>query len=501
MGSSQKVVSGIYWSTLLSVINIVYGFISVPILLNYFGKGQYGLIGLACSVNAYMQLMDMGLNSTNVRFFSSWLATNNHDKIKRGMQTSLSFYSAVGFINAVVLLIIAYYSDVIFNVSAEQNEILKKLIYIIVFTTMLGWLSSCLDQIVRATENVAWTQKRALIPKLVQLTTLILTILFKLDILTYFIISSMSFLITMPITIKKIKKEIPYIRLYPKFDSGIFREILPYSLNIFSFSFFQFSFYNLRPIFLGIRGTVESVADYNVLMGLMSAVTIIPNTFLGSLIPSTSRVVAQNNKEAFYKVAYDGTKYVSMIMCFCCFGMMTVSSDMISIYVGDKFLFILPWLYIMLIASVFGHNQAISSLIMAGDNLRPITHSSICASIVGLLTTWFLIPHFLVGGAVFGVVIYQIVQVSFYYFYYWPQKMKIDSLKVFTQDFLPYLIIALIATLACYITPRTSSHIINIFLYGCIFTLLFIFLTYLSLNKTDKEFLSSILKLRKKTNK
>lgn len=493
MGSSQRVVSGIYWSSLVTIINIVYGFISVPILLNYFGKGQYGLIGLACSVNAYMQLIDMGLNSTNVRFFSSWLANNNQEKIKKGVQTSLSFYSIVGIINALILVIISVFSASIFNVTTEQDVTLKHLLYVIVFTSMVGWISSCLDQIVRATENVAWTQKRAMIPKTVQILTLVVTVVFKLDILTYFILSSLSFLITMPLTINKIRKEVPFISFYPKFYWDTFREILPYSINIFSFSIFQFSFNNLRPVFLGIQGTVESVADYNVLMGIVSAVTLVPNTFISSLIPSTSRVVAQNNKDAFYKVAYDGTKYVSIVMCFCCFGMMVLGRDLIFIYVGDKFLYLMPWLYMMLIIIVFGHNQAISSLILAGDNLRPITYSSMCASIIGLLTTWFFIPNFLVGGTVIGLAIYQVVQVGFYYFYYWPRKMNINSKKVFYTCFAPYAIIGIVCYLICYFIPLGSTHVWNILAYGSIFTFLFSFFTYITFTKNDKLFFKSLI--------
>ena len=46
MGSSGKIVSGVVWSTVVNVVNAVYGFIAVPILINHFGKAEYGLIGL-----------------------------------------------------------------------------------------------------------------------------------------------------------------------------------------------------------------------------------------------------------------------------------------------------------------------------------------------------------------------------------------------------------------------------------------------------------------------
>lgn len=80
MSSSKKIVSGVIWSTFVNVINALYGFVAVPILINHFGKAEYGLIGLAMSVNVYMNLMDMGFNST--MFASSrlgWLRIGMRD--------------------------------------------------------------------------------------------------------------------------------------------------------------------------------------------------------------------------------------------------------------------------------------------------------------------------------------------------------------------------------------------------------------------------------------
>lgn len=63
---------------------------------------------------------------------------------------------------------------------------------------------------------------------------------------------------------------------------------------------------------------------------------------MGVLLPSTSKIVAQGNAEAYYKVAYDGTKYISIVLCFCTFGMMTVGSEVVTMYVGKSFFIFNP---------------------------------------------------------------------------------------------------------------------------------------------------------------
>lgn len=69
MGSSKRIASGFIWTTLQTIINGVYGFVSVPLLLAHFGKANYALIGLAMSINVYLGMMDLGFNNTSVRYF------------------------------------------------------------------------------------------------------------------------------------------------------------------------------------------------------------------------------------------------------------------------------------------------------------------------------------------------------------------------------------------------------------------------------------------------
>lgn len=494
MGSSKKIVSGVIWSTVVNIINALYGFVAVPILIHHFGKAEYGLIGLAMSVNIYMNLMDMGFNSTNVRFFSTWLAQNKQERLLKGFQTSLSFYSVIGIINAIILLVVAAFSDSLFNVTLSQDTVLKHLFFILAISAFCQWFSSCFDQIIKATENIAWIQKRTLITKILMVIVLASTVMFDFSIELYFVLTCLAQLSIVPMSIGMIRKQLPYISFTPKWDKQSFKEMLPYCMNIFSFSLFQFSFYNLRPVFLGMQGSVESVADYRILNGIIGIVTMLGGAFIGILLPSTSKVVANHDKEAYYRVAYDGTKYISILICFCCFGMMTVGSEVLTLYVGKSYLYLIPWFNLWLLCTLGTHNQAISSLILAGDDIRAISYSSIVASVVGLFLSWVLIPKYQIGGVCIAFAVYMLIQMIFYYCYYWPVKMKINSVKVLVKCFLPYLIIGV----ALYVGLQQITMNVPVFMMfvikGIMFLVFFGVITYFLLNKADKAFISKIIK-------
>ena len=493
-GSSKKIFSGVAWSIVTNVVNAVYGFIMIPILISYFGKAEYGLIGLAQSVNAYMRLMDLGLTSTNVRFFSNWITKGDEIKVNKLFATCTSFYGIVGLINALVLVVVSFFSDSIFNVTPEQNVILQKLLIILAISAIVNWFTSCYTQIIQATENVAWTQKRILVTKLLMVVAIIATVYLKLSITAYVALTVLCNWVILPWVVRKIKSLLPFISFRPRFDKAVFKEILPYTLNIFSFTFFSFSYNNLKPVFLGIQSTPESVTDYKVIMGIVGLVSAISSVFMSTMLPSSSKAIARNDKDAFYHIAYQGTKYLMLYMGLLVFGMLTVGKDLLVLYVGEEYLYLTQWLYLFVFLLLSNHVTCISSLILGGSDIRPLSRMTAVSSIFGLLATWFLIPKYEVGGVAIATAVYTIGQQLFYYLYYWPKILQIDSWKIFRTMVVPVSVFGTIIWLAVILIPHFANRWANVLVFGALFVVLYGFFALFYLNKEDKKYLVGLVK-------
>ncbi len=492
MGSERKIASGVFWTTLVNIVNGVYGFISVPILLACYGKSDYGLIALAMSVNVYLRLMDLGFNSTNVRFFSNWLAKKDTGKVRQLFQTSMAFYGTLGIINAVTLFIISIYSDRIFNLEPTQIQIVKNLFYILAISAFISWFTSCFEQLVKAHEQVGWTQKILLMPKLSQFLILALTVWLSLRIEVYYALTAFSMFIIIPFLIHRIKTLCPFVSFKPTLYKKVFREVLPYTLNIFSFGIFQFSILNLRPVFLGIQCTPSEMTDYRVLEGVIRIVLLLGGAFMSVLLPTASRVVAVNDADGQQRLIYQGTKYISIAVCFCCFGMISVSPELLTVYVGKEYLYLIGWLDLWLLTTLCTHNQAISVIILAGSDIRAITYCTIVSSVVGLLICWFTIPAFQVGGTVIGYAVYCTIQLAFYYFYYWPCVLHIDSLRVFMKAFIPYVMIGLAIAVGMRLVHVVEMPWIGFLSKGFAFLVLYGVLVVWCLSKEDIMFLKRL---------
>ena len=126
---------------------------------------------------------------------------------------------------------------------------------------------------------------------------------------------------------------------------------------------------------------------------------------------------------------------------------------------------------------------------MAGSDIRAISYNSIFASVLGLVSAWILIPYYNIGGVCIAYVIYILIQLIFYYIYYWPKVMKINSFRIFKQAFAPYCLIgALCYYLSSYMDLSNIVWLDGLF-KGIIFSVLFGVLTYLTFSKEDKKFL------------
>lgn len=498
MSTSGKILSGTVWSTICTILGAAYSFFATPILIGYFGNANYGLISLATSLNVCVGLADIGMNTTNVRFLSIWIQEKNWWKVNELFKTSLAIYGMMGILNILVLSVVFVYTKDMFNVSDTQNVTLRHLLLIVIICSMLNWYFSCIEQVIRATENVGWFQKIAIIPKFFLVLVLASTLLFKFSIETFMALTMTVGFITIPLQVRKIRKEIPGISFLPQFNQKIFKEILPYSVNMFSFAIFQFIYFNLRPVLLGVRGEIESVTDYRILDGIVNVVGLFPGLFFGVLLPTASRVVKSGNQEALERIAYDGTKYLSIFLSFVVFGIMTIGHDLLMIYVGKDFEHLTIWLYLWLFLIMGNHTNFISSLMLSQPNLRPLMYNTAFSSLLGLVSCWLLIPYFQVGGTIMSFMFYSMSQLLFYYNYYWRHLFGLSSRRILIHSLMPSTVAGAIVFSICLFVPHTDSYLANIVIFGSLYVLLFLMSLWLIMNKSDWTFVKELVKIKRK---
>ena len=296
MNKSKVIINGFIWTIVNNVVYIIFGFISVPILIKFFGKDTYGLIGLAGSVNVYLHLLDMGMTDTNVRFFSEYIAKKQDDKTQKLLSFTFLFYLVIGVINSIVLFIVSFYVGSLFKVTEEQAVILQHLILILALNATFSWVSACMDQYLRAHDLMDWLKKRGTVLRLSVFVFLAITVVFKLPIEFYYFFNVFAITFILPLSVLKAKKITPEIKIKPQFDKATCTTVLPYAFTIFSFSIFQFLAFNFRPLLLGNIIGPDAVADFNIIQTITSIVTLFSGALIPVLLPVVTKMKVTNDE-------------------------------------------------------------------------------------------------------------------------------------------------------------------------------------------------------------
>lgn len=437
MSKSKKIFSGLFWTVAQNTISIIYGLVSVPYLISYFGKEEYGLIGIALSVNIYIQLLDLGMTNSNVRFLSEFIEKDEKGKVARLFNLSNYLYIIIGIINTVLIFGISFFSDVMFKITPSQYETLRNLLWVLALNAIFSWISAGYDQLLRAYELIDWIKKRATYLKFLQFIVLIITINFSLSIYTYFFLYSFIATIILPLTILKSREIAPYLKYKCRWDKNMATYVMPYSISLFSFGIFHFLTFNFRPLILGANIGPSAVADYNIMNTIATVITMLSGSFLQVLLPIVTRMSIKKNQDSIKVIMTKGTKYVTMLLTCVIFTLVINIEDIIRMYVGEDFVRLAPWMTLWLLTLLLSHRNVLTSLVFTEKKLLSVSAMGCFSMICAFASYLLLVPVYGVGGVVIGFMIHELIHTSFYYIYFIPNKCKINTRPIFIKNVLP----------------------------------------------------------------
>ncbi len=499
MRKKKVIFSGVTWTIVNNLVNIIYGIVSVPVLINHFGKNEYGLISLALSVNVYIQLLDMGMTNSNVRFFSEFLAKEEEGKVQKLFSLTFLIYFIIGLFNSIILFGVAFFVEDLFKLNTDQAIVLKNLLWILALNAIFSWITICFDQFLRANELIDWIKRRSSLLKVLQFGILAGTILFELSIEFYFMGYIFLSTIILPLTIFKTKNISPRLQLIFGTNKTLLKMVLPYAISIFSFSIFQFIAMNSRPIILGNISGPGTVAEFNIMNTIVLVVTIISGSFMQVLLPVVTKMAVNSDWHSIHKIIYDGTKYVSIILSILIFTLIITVKEILILYVGEEYLNLSQWLIFWLLTLLLSHRNVMTSLVFTETKLKTVSIMGAFAMFMALTCYIIYVPRFGIGGVIIGFVIHELIHTLFYYLYFIPKKFQIDTKDVFLSS-----VARVWTTLGgvCIILSFIPISFIDSIIFSAIFKvilmgILSIILTwFVLLNNNDRELLKSLTKVK-----
>ena len=436
-------ISSLFWSTLSKVLNAIVGFITVPLLLGYYGKADYGLLSIATACNGYMHLLDLGMNTGAVKFYSQWKAEGNLNKMYRVARTNITFYIIIAVINIIMLLTVAFYGENLFSVTHEQFLQIRICLYIIATFSLFSWVTTVFNQLLIADKQIKFTMQVQCVQTILKALLIAAVLFANLTLSTYF------FYLTAIITLAfipysyKCKKNKLINSFKPSWYWTDFKIVLTFSLSIFALSLFQVTATQSRPILLSMFATngATAVADFRIIEVIPQLIIMIGGTFSSIFLPKTSEMVAQKDNNAIQTFAYKWTTYTTIVISTMCFPFMLCASEILSAYVGKEYTYLSKWLIIWCITVLIQmHTTPGNALVLAHGKTKLLVKVTSAACILSMLINIFLCKYFEVGSAIIAYFIYVLIIIGLYYASFYKKLLHLSRYKLFKCFAIPTIL-------------------------------------------------------------
>lgn len=411
-------VSSFFWSTLSKVLTAIVGFLSVPLLLGFYGKAEYGILAIATACNGYMQLLDLGMNIGTVRFFSQWRAEGKNELINRVARTNITFYGLIAILNILGLVGLALWGEGLFSVTHEQFLLLRTCLLIIALFSVLSWETTTFNQLLIADKQMAFTMQMQCIITVLKGLLVAMVLLFKLPLTTYF------FFLTGVLTLLLI----PYIircRKYNLINSirpatywNDFKVVITFSLSLFLLSLFQSTATQFRPILLSMFAAngATAVTDFRIIEVVPQMIIMIGGTFSGMFLPKTSEMVARKDEKAIKDFAYKWTTMTTIVVACLCFPVMLCTNEILTAYVGASYAHLSVWLLIWTITVLIQmHTTPGNALVLAYGKTKLLVQVTSVACVCSMILNVVLCKYFEVGSAIIAYFLYVCTIIGLYY--------------------------------------------------------------------------------------
>lgn len=491
VSDNKYFLSSFFWSTLSKVLNAVFGFVSVPLLLGYFGKADYGLLSIATACNGYMHLMDLGMNTGAIKFFSQWEAEGKRDKVYRVSRTNITFYFIVSVVNVIGLVALAIWGENLFSISREQFEQLRICFFILAIFSSISWVTTAYNQLLTAYRKIDFTMIIQCLIVILKGGLITSVLLFGLSLSQYFFY--LTLLISgaiIPYAIK-CKKDGLIDSFKPATYWSDFKVVLSFSLSIFALSLFQVTATQSRPIILSVFSNdgASSVADFRVLEVIPQFIITVCGTFTGIFLPKSSEMLIQNSKDEIQQYVNNWTIKTTILVCLLCFPFIVGSYNIISAYVGDNFAYLGKWLRLWCVFLIIQmHSTPAFSFVLANGRTKVLVYSTAVACILSMIVNAILCNVIPVGSAVVGYIIYMLCLIGIYYGYLYRKYLELNTWEIFKSFFKPFMLGLLCCIIPYYfnVDGVLSEYNLNsrlIFLIEFIIKAIFWLIPYLVLLK------------------
>lgn len=408
-------------AALLSYINIgftnIIGLVLTPFIIRTLGTSDYGLYSLIGSLVAYLALMDLGLNSSVVRFISKYRAENNSQEEQQFLGTTMLVYGLISVVLLVVGVILYFNLDLIFDksLSVSQLEDAKIMFLILLFNIVITLPGGTFSAICTAYQEFVF-------PRLLQIIRYVFRTIAVFAVLTYggkaislviidTVFSLIFILITFYFCVFKLKVKFKLDRSY----KTKMHEIFSYSIWIF-ITVIVFSFqWNAGQLILGMNLNTSVVAVFAIGLMLGSYLGAFAGVVNTLLLPKAAADLANNNTPEAITYTMIRVGRMNVFISFVIItGFLLVGKEFVILWVGNSYIQAWNIALIIMLVTVIALSQSFGNSILEIKNkIKYRSIFTLCSMSIAVAFSFFFATDYGMYGVLIPIAVSMFINTIF----------------------------------------------------------------------------------------
>lgn len=332
---------GILASYVNIFVQVVIGFLYVPILLHYIGKSEYGLYQLIGSLIAYFGIMDFGLTNAIVRFYAKYHALRDARNMENLLAVALRLYGVVAGLMVAVGGVCYAFLDTIFGGSMTGQELLaaKQLFLLLLFNVAATLLTMLFRAVINANERFLFLKGTELLQLVLQPVLVILVLQEYPYAFSVALVQTILNCILIAARMYYCFARLHISIHFHGWDWELLRDFRKLALSLFAVSIIDQVFFRTNQVILGIIDGTGAVAVYSIAaliyMNYMSLSTAISGVYLPHVTAMIARKASMEEISALFIQIGRGQYFLLLLVLT---GFVIFGQQFISVWAGPDFL-------------------------------------------------------------------------------------------------------------------------------------------------------------------
>lgn len=509
MKNKSEIKIGAILSYIQMAFGVVVNLLYTPLMIRILGQSEYGLYNTVSSTISILSLLNLGFNSSYIRFFSKYKVHNDEINISRLNGLFLIVFSIIGLIAFICGIYITLNLEIVFSNGLTQNEysIARVLFFLLIINLSVSFPMSVFGNIISAYEKFIFLKSLSILRTVVSPLLTLPILLMGYGSIGMVIVSLSINLIVDTIYLVYVFAVLKQKFLFSNFEKGIFKSLFGFTIFIAINMIVDQINLNIDKVLLARYKGTFAVAVYAVGHNLYAHFQQF-STSISSLFTPRVHTIVNNYCDDPYRQRKELTSLFTkvgriqfVILGLVGSGLVFFGESFIYFWVGDGYQESYFVLILLVIPSMIPLIQNIGIEIQRAQNkhkFRSIIY--LLMAFANLFMSIYLCQLFGAVGSAFGTSISLILANGFAINIYYHKRCNIDVFE-FWKEILKMLIGLVIPfTIGCLFAFNIPTHNIFNFIFGILFysIVYFVFAMLFSCNNFEKDlFLSPLYKLFK----